>query len=354
MAIRTFSYWWGGQNPSKLGVCASAAIADARGIAIESYFRDWLFAGVLTTYADAQPRHGILPWFSDESFYYQDGWDNINWKTAMYLPTLYEAKTGNPAFTPFKNKILASYIGSSGPNGQGISSKTVLIGCRPNMLISEGGSQTTAQQMFNAVGSLRTALYDAKPSNPPQMTWIGPNIFYQVNGFTGGDAWRNGPTWMASWDALMQADPNRAPSVYGFAIQAWDAADYALFFGDIAAYMAAAHPGKPWRITFANCPASDIGTQKAVMSKALDVMDATPTCKGTHWWLAANDFGQFYSPHTLVAPTGYPPKGKFPWPYAGTELGAHWNFQWNHRYAMPNPANAPAQGVQPYPIDNPG
>lgn len=349
MTIATFSHWWGATNPSKMGVCATYKVADARGISAAAYFRDWLFAFALHTYADAEPRHGLVPWFADEAFDYPDGWNNSNWKTAMYLPTLYEAKTGNPALPAFKNALIASYVGS----GQGVSNKTVLIGCRPNLLVSEGGSQTTAQQMYDCIGSLRTALKNARPGNPPQMTWIGPNIFYQVEGFTGSSAWRNGPTWMQQWDNRILADPSRAPSVYGFAIQAWDVADYTEYFGRIASYMASAHPGVSWRITQASCPAADIGTQKAVMSKALDLMDATPLCKGTYWWLASNEFGQFYCPHPLVAPTGYQPSGHFPWPYAGTELGAHWNFQWNHRYAMPSPLNAPATGVQPYPIDLP-
>lgn len=351
MTSRTFSYWWGNQNPTKMGVRINWRNYVQLGISSEQYFKEYIFSGTLYNYADADPRHGVLPYFMDNAYEFDAGWNQNNWKVAMYIPCLVDSKPNSPHMPHFTNKVLNSYI-DGGPYGAGVSNKLVQIGNRTNSWATSEGSSATAQQVFDTVKALRQSLTNAKPAGTPQLLWIGPNIYYQYRGLTGADAWRNGPTWMAAWDNLIAADPSVLPSVFGFCIHAFNPADYQTFFNEIAVYMTR-WPAKNFRIVDAWCATPDLATQTAVMNKAFEVMDANAQCKGTYWRFASNEFGFVHCPWPLLNSTGYPPTGHFPWPFAVNGLGSHWNFLWGNRYDIYNPNNAPAQGVQPYPITNP-
>lgn len=353
MTYRTFSYWWGSQNPTKLGIKINWQNYINLGITSEQYFRDYIFSGTFYNYADAAPRHGVLPYFMDNAYEYDAGWEQNNWKEAMYIPCLVDCRTTSPHMPHFTNKILISYIDDpGGPYGAGVSNKLVQIGNQTNSWLTSEASNATPQQLFDTVKALRQSLKNAKPTNTPQLLWIGPNIYYQYLGLTGGDAWRNGPTWMDAWDNLVYSDPNMLPTIFGFCIHAYSAADYQVFFNEIAAYMTQ-WPTKNFRIVDATSFATDLNTQIAVMDTAMNCMDGNAQCKGTYWRFASNEFGFVNCPWPLANSTGYPPTGHFPWPFAFNSLGVHWNVIWPGRYDIYNPNNAPAQMVQPYPIDNP-
>lgn len=353
MAVKPFSWWWGSQNPTKMGIKINWQNHIHLGIPSWQYFQEYIFGGTFYNYADASPRHGVLPYFMDNAYEYDPGWAQHNWKVGMYIPCLLDARTTSPHMPHFTNKLLTSYIGTpQSPFGPGLSNKLVQIGNQTNSWASSEASSCTPQQLFDTVKALRQALKNAKPSNTPQLLWIGPNIYYQYQGLTGADAWRNGPTWMAAWDNLIATDPSILPSVFGFCIHAYNPTDYETFFNEIADCMTQ-WPTRNFRIVDAWSGAPDLATQQAVMNQALDCMDANPQCKGTYWRFASNEFGFVICPWPLANSTGYPASGHFPWPFAVTGLGAHWINQWNARYDIYNPNNAPAAGVQPYPISNP-
>lgn len=353
MTVREFSYWWGSQNPSPVGVRINwKNYMLGLGISAEEYYKEWLFSGVLFNYATPQPRHGVLPWFTDMAYEYPAGWSNHNWKVAMYIPCHPDPKVGSPHEPHFTQKVIDSYKGViNGPYGSGKSKKLFQWGHNNNMPVANEGTNTTPQQLYDAFIALRAALTAAGAS--AAMSWIGPNIVLQYEHFTGVDAWRNGSAYMDAFDALWAADPNFVPSIFGFTILADTPTDYQTRFNKVVDYMDQ-WPTKNFRIMEAACGAPDSATQIATMNKALDLMGATPQCKGVYWKWATNEFNYSSAPWPLAIATGYQPNGHFPWPFAVNAVGAHFINQWNGRYTpIPNPSNAPPTGVQPYPMSNP-
>lgn len=355
MTVRTFAHWWGGQNPTKMGIkIPFENYIFGYSVPAAQYFRDYLFSGTFSNYADAAPRHGVLPYFMDDHYDYPDGWAQYNWKVGMYIPCFWEGKTTSPHMPHFTSRVVDSYCGvTGGPFGSGVSNKLVQIGNMCNIPSDYWGSNTTPQQLFDTVKALRAAIAAEQPVNTPQMTWIGPNIVLAVGGYTGADAWRNGTAWMGTWRSLVSSDPACEPSVYGWVIHANSPTEYNTYFNLVATYMATYAPTKNFRIVEARCGAPDSATQIATMTKALDKMDSNTKCKGTYWGFSSNEFGYANCPWPLANSTGYPPSGHFPWPYALNALGAHWNNQLASRYDIYNPSNAPGTTVQPYPINLP-
>jgi hypothetical protein len=228
---RALSYWWPGGYPTKWGLCVPwnnyNGAAPITVMSASSYLNTKFFnpSRPAMNGADSTvyPYHGCVPPFYTYTFDFPEGWAQTNWKTAMYLPMLYEAsKTKNPTnYAAFKAQ-LANF-----PN------KRVLIGNEPN---DTAQARVTPQEFADAILDLKTVA--------PGLQWIGPNIIWPFGPST--DANLNNTSascstnaWMTAFHALVVANPALKPVNWAFHIYAGNTSDWNSYYSQLNSWLVA-------------------------------------------------------------------------------------------------------------------
>jgi hypothetical protein len=209
---RALGYWWPNGYPTKWGLCVPwnnyNGAAPITVMSASSYLNTKFFnparPGVNSFDSTVYPYHGCVPPYYTYTFDFPEGWAQTNWKTAMYLPMLYEASmTKNPTnYANFK-ALLAQY-----PN------RRVLIGNEPN---DTAQARVTPQEFADAILDLREVA--------PNLQWVGPNIIEPFGAdpdpnLNNTSASCSTLSWLNAYHALVVANPDLKPTVWSFHIYA--------------------------------------------------------------------------------------------------------------------------------------